>query len=288
MGTCEDFKKTQNMKKNRFSYIPCWDASRVTIFETADGRDYINANYVDGFNLKRKFIATELPTPATVNDFWTMVWQENTHVIVMLNGTEESQFNVYPYFYSDANDAIFGNFIIKVKEINLEYDYIETVISMTEMQTGKSRIITHLKYLSWPENIYPTEESFLQFLLNVNRKQHKYYLDAVKNKQLLPGPIVVHGNAGIGRTASFCAIDNCLYQLVNTKTMSIPATVHKIRQQRNCSFPTFHHYLFIYDILFYFLIILESQYEIFMELRYHCIAKDLYLLCNSKVNLIDN
>ena len=54
---------------------------------TVAGSEYINANYIktegeEGLASKT-YIATQGCLPSTVNDLWTMVWQENTRVIVM-------------------------------------------------------------------------------------------------------------------------------------------------------------------------------------------------------------
>ncbi|KAJ7674457.1 hypothetical protein B0H17DRAFT_1140585 [Mycena rosella] len=46
--------------------------------------DYVNASYVQPLGTQRRYIATQGPLEATFGDFWTLVWQQNTHVIVML------------------------------------------------------------------------------------------------------------------------------------------------------------------------------------------------------------
>lgn len=70
------------------------DHTRV-ILKGADpsvvGSDYINGNYISGEvpGSERRYIATQGCLPATVLDFWKMVWQENTRVIVMTTNEME-------------------------------------------------------------------------------------------------------------------------------------------------------------------------------------------------------
>lgn len=55
------------------------------------GSDYINANYISGETMEsdRHYIATQGCLPATVDDFWRMMWQENSLIIVMTTNEVE-------------------------------------------------------------------------------------------------------------------------------------------------------------------------------------------------------
>ena len=55
---------------------PAYDHSRVHLDTSMlGGNDYINATWVDGHARERKYIATQGPVPATIPDFWGMIWQ---------------------------------------------------------------------------------------------------------------------------------------------------------------------------------------------------------------------
>lgn len=40
--------------------------------------------FSQGHRMRRAYLATQGPLPATFDDFWRMVWEQNTHNIVML------------------------------------------------------------------------------------------------------------------------------------------------------------------------------------------------------------
>ncbi|CAH1634708.1 unnamed protein product [Spodoptera littoralis] len=62
--------------------------------------------FISGFELSSKFIAAEEPIANTMGNFWTMIWEQNTRVIVMLNGSKEQLRTSYPYLSSSQVDTI--------------------------------------------------------------------------------------------------------------------------------------------------------------------------------------
>ncbi|KAB8338984.1 hypothetical protein FH972_021923 [Carpinus fangiana] len=76
--------------KNRYNNIWPFEHSRVKLDGVPRGGcDYVNASYVQTSMSQKRFIATQAPVPGTFNDFWSMVWQSDTRVIVMLTGEKE-------------------------------------------------------------------------------------------------------------------------------------------------------------------------------------------------------
>lgn len=46
-------------------------------------------NFCQGFDNPKKYIATQGPKPNTVEDFWEMIWSQDSSVIVMLCNCKE-------------------------------------------------------------------------------------------------------------------------------------------------------------------------------------------------------
>ncbi|XP_039647021.1 receptor-type tyrosine-protein phosphatase O isoform X2 [Perca fluviatilis] len=80
-----------NRPKNRYTNILPYDFSRVKLFSmhSDEGLDYINANYIPGYKNSKEYIATQGPLPETRNDFWKMVLQQKSPIIVMLTQCNE-------------------------------------------------------------------------------------------------------------------------------------------------------------------------------------------------------
>ncbi|OCT51752.1 phosphotyrosine-specific Ptp2-like protein [Cladophialophora carrionii] len=76
--------------KNRYNNIFPYDHTRVRLQNVPNGScDYINASHVKAEFSNRRYIATQAPIPATFNDFWRVVWEQDVRVIVMLTAEAE-------------------------------------------------------------------------------------------------------------------------------------------------------------------------------------------------------
>lgn len=248
-------QRPENKCKNRYKNILPFDTTRVEIREAdADvpGSDYINANYITSQSMREEgrlleegkvFIATQGCLQNTVIDFWKMVYQENTHVIVMTTKEMERGRNkcvrYWPDLYATKD---FGKVSVKNLEERSAQDYILRELEVTCLDRREHvRYIWHYQYLSWPDHGVPNEPGgVLSFLEQVNRTQ-----SAIPDT----GPIVVHCSAGIGRTGTIIVID-ILIDIINRQGLDcdidIPKTIQRVRQQRSGMVQTEAQYKFIY------------------------------------------
>uniref|UniRef100_A0AAQ6II23 protein-tyrosine-phosphatase n=1 Tax=Anabas testudineus TaxID=64144 RepID=A0AAQ6II23_ANATE len=246
-------QKPENKSKNRYKNILPFDTTRVEISETdpdVPGSDYINANYIrvsisKGRHVEegKVFIATQGCLQNTVIDFWKMVYQENTHVIVMTTKEMERGRNKCVRYWPDLHATKeFGKVLVRNVDEQRAQDYILRKLEVTRLDRKEPlRYIWHYQYLSWPDHGVPNEPGgVLWFLEEVNRTQSS-----------IPdtGPIVVHCSAGIGRTGTIIVID-ILIDIINRQGLDcdidIPKTIQRVRQQRSGMVQTEAQYKFIY------------------------------------------
>jgi len=63
------------------------------------------------------------------------------------------------------------------------------------------------------------------------------------------GPVVVHCSAGIGRTAVFIAVHNCIEQLRQDEMIDLFTIVLRLRLQRNGMIQSMDQYAFCYRVM---------------------------------------
>ncbi|XP_055923172.1 tyrosine-protein phosphatase corkscrew isoform X3 [Eupeodes corollae] len=193
----------------------------------------------------KTYIATQGCLQNTIQDFWNMIWQENTRVIVMTTKEYERGKNkCAKYWPSEGNTKEWGHAKITCLSESSTSDY--TLREFFFSWRGKpERRIFHYHFQVWPDHGVPADPGcVLNFLQDVNTKQSQ--LNQAGDK---PGPICVHCSAGIGRTGTFIVIDMILDQIdregLDTE-IDIQRTIQMVRSQRSGLVQTEAQYKFVY------------------------------------------
>ncbi|XP_072294215.1 receptor-type tyrosine-protein phosphatase C [Eucyclogobius newberryi] len=242
--TMKEAKKNCNAIKNRYVDILPYDYNRVplTTGNGEQGCDYINASFIDGYKEAKKYIAAQGPKEETITDFWRMVWEQKSSVIVMVTRCEEgNRPKCAEYWPSVERGAeIFEEFVVKVTSEDQCPDYTIRHLGLTnKREKNCEREVTHIQFLSWPDHGVPGEP---HLLLKLRRRVNAF-------KNLFSGPIVVHCSAGVGRTGSYIGIDAMMEGLEAEGRVDIYGYVAQLRRQRCLMVQVEAQYILIHQAL---------------------------------------
>ena len=222
--TRKEGQKSENRIKNRYKNILPFDYTRVVLRDRTDvdpnvpGYDYINANIIAVSTLveqihlvfcyllsivvsnmtvlhdnqneeddsKKHYIATQGPLSVTINDFWWMIWQENSKVNVMITKEVERAKNKCARYWPDipGETKEYGRLKVQTLVEKQCPDYTLREFQVTDTKTEETRILFQYHFTAWPDHGVPSDPGcVLNFLQEVNMKQ----------EQVQPaGPIIVH------------------------------------------------------------------------------------------------
>ncbi|XP_034088725.1 receptor-type tyrosine-protein phosphatase S-like isoform X20 [Gymnodraco acuticeps] len=230
-----------NKPKNRYANVIAYDHSRVLLaaIDGIPGSDYINANYIDGYRKQNAYIATQGALPETFGEFWRMIWEQRSAIIVMMTKLEErSRVKCDQYWPTRATET-YGLIQVSLLDTVELATYCVRTFALFKNGSSEKREVRQFQFTAWPDHGVPEHPTpFLAFLRRVKACNPP---DA--------GPMVVHCSAGVGRTGCFIVIDAMMERIKHEKTVDIYGHVTVMRAQRNYMVQTEDQYVFIHDAL---------------------------------------
>jgi len=214
--TAVEALKAENKQLNRYRDVYPYDHSRVPLVNVST-TDYINASLVVADSVSRSYILTQGPLPGTVSHFWSMVWEQQSKAIIMLNrvmenGTLKCE-QYWPGLQGDLVKYDVAGLTVENMVTQPGDHYNVSTLRISHLESGQTRDVSHFHYTTWPDFGVPTcPDTFLQFL------------GAVRKSGSLAssvGPAIIHCSAGIGRSGTFVLVDTCLLEAETKGTQAV-------------------------------------------------------------------
>uniref|UniRef100_A0A8C5NGM7 protein-tyrosine-phosphatase n=2 Tax=Gouania willdenowi TaxID=441366 RepID=A0A8C5NGM7_GOUWI len=209
--------------------------SRYTVKEARRTCNAIKNRY--GFSEPKKYIAAQGPKTETVCDFWRMIWEQQSSIIVMVTQCEEgNKVKCAKYWPADEEEAeIFEEFVVKLNSEDHFPDYhIRHLSLINKKEKNSEREVTQIQFMSWPDHGVPGEP---QLLLKLRRR-----VNAFKNRRQWP-------HAGVGRTGTYISIDAMMECLEAEGRVDVYGSVVELRRQRGHMVQVEPQYILIHQAL---------------------------------------
>ncbi|XP_072129648.1 protein tyrosine phosphatase receptor type Fa isoform X2 [Mobula birostris] len=229
-----------NKFKNRLVNIMPYESTRVCLqpIRGVEGSDYINASFIDGYRQQKAYIATQGPLAETTEDFWRMLWEHNSTIVVMLTKLREMGREKCHQYWPAERSARYQYFVVDPMAEYSMPQYILREFKVTDARDGQSRTIRQFHFIDWPEQGVPkTGEGFIDFIGQVHKTKEQFGQD---------GPITVHCSAGVGRTGVFITLSIVLERMRYEGVVDMFQTVKTLRTQRPAMVQTEDQYQLCY------------------------------------------
>nr|XP_034978064.1 tyrosine-protein phosphatase non-receptor type 7 [Zootoca vivipara] len=231
-ASAEELDIPRRAAKDRYKSILPNPQSRVCLERalSQEEESYINANYIRGYAGQEKaYIATQGPMLNTVNDFWTMVWQEGAPLIVMLTKLKEAKEKCVCYW--PETEATYGPFTMRMQGI---CECEEYTIRDFGLQVGQEGL-----------GHKPGQWCLLAKVYCAIIAAHVKFGGVAWERAFS----VAAPNAGIGRTGCFIATQIGCQQLKNKGEVDILGIVCQLRIDRGGMIQTSEQYQFLHHTL---------------------------------------
>ncbi|XP_050531444.1 tyrosine-protein phosphatase Lar isoform X2 [Daktulosphaira vitifoliae] len=232
-----------NKPKNRLVHLLPFESTRVCLSGGSsrglEGSDYINANFIDGYRQRSAYIATQGPLQNTTDDFWRMLWEHNSTIVVMLTKLHEmGREKCYQYWPSERS-VRYDTFVVEpITEYNMP-QYILREFKVTDTIDNASRTVRQFQFTDWPEQGVPkSAEGFIDFIGQVHKTKEQFGQE---------GPITVHCSGGVGRTGVFISLSIVLERMQCEGAIDLFQTIRILRTQRPAMVQTEEQYQFCYQ-----------------------------------------
>lgn len=233
--TKAEIKKCRNYKRSNL-----YEKSRFKLSGTST---FINASHMGTCDYDRPYIATQSPIPESFADFWRMIFESRSGLIVdlaQLGITKQSE----KYWPDHTIRSIsFNNGIVVIFKRKTEI--IPKLLIKRQFVVVKDDEeveVSHLHYSGWPDMGLPDEKSFRK-LVEVSTR------GVPKDR-----PTVVHCSSGVGRTGTYLTINHLIslerQNDLDLKKDYVLDIVKRFRMQRRGMVETSSQFLMIHKFFF--------------------------------------
>ncbi|KAM9520003.1 receptor-type tyrosine-protein phosphatase V-like isoform 2-T3 [Guaruba guarouba] len=232
-----------NQQARPSSSILPYDRSRVkfSLLEQGPFSGLLQVWHVPGCSFSREYLAVQGPDKLTMEDFWTLVWEQDVHTILTLLPWQEK--GEVP---NEVCWPLEGDFLC-TKMLNIQC-VTEKVVSgwrctqlkMKHEKKAKERQVQRFLYTLWSSKKQPDVQSLVELLTAVTR---------CTPPRKRAGPLLLHCSGGVSQMGMLISLDCLLHQMRAERTVDIYGVTLQVSRSCCLMTPTLDQYVFLYTCI---------------------------------------
>ncbi|NWX03868.1 PTPRV phosphatase, partial [Caloenas nicobarica] len=196
------------------SILP-YDRSRVkfSLLEQGPFSGLLQVWQVPGYSSSREYLAVQGPDKLTMEDFWTLVWEQDVHTILTLLPCQEKGEVPSEVCWPLEGDSLCTKVLtIQCGTEKLVSGWRCSQLKIKHEKKAKERQVQQFLYMLWSSKKQPDVQSLVELLTAV--------------RQCMPhrkraGPLLLHCSGDVSQMGTLISLDCLLHQMKAERTVDV-------------------------------------------------------------------
>ncbi|NXD82671.1 PTPRV phosphatase, partial [Halcyon senegalensis] len=196
-----------NQQTRSSSSILPYDRSRVkfSLLEHGPFSGLLQVWRVPGCSSSREYLAVQGPDKLTLEDFWTLVWEQDVHTILTLLPWQEKREVPSEVCWPLEGDSLCTKMLtIQCGTEKLVSGWRCIQLKMKHEKKAKERQVQQFLYTLWSNKKQPDVQSLVELLTAVRRGMPQ---------RKRAGPLLLHCSGGVSQMGTLISLDCLLHQM---------------------------------------------------------------------------
>ncbi|NXE25510.1 PTPRV phosphatase, partial [Ardeotis kori] len=204
-----------NQQTRPSSSILPYDRTRVkfSLLEQGPFSGLLQVWHVPGCSSSREYLAVQGPDKLTMEDFWTLVWEQDIHTILtLLPWQDEGEVPNEACWPLEGDSLCTKMLTIQCGTEKLVSGWRCIQLKMKHEKKAKERQVQRFLYTLWSSKKQPDVQSLAELLTAVRR---------CMPHRKRAGPLLLHCSGGVSQMGTLISLDCLLHQMKAERTVDV-------------------------------------------------------------------
>ncbi|XP_062450973.1 receptor-type tyrosine-protein phosphatase V-like isoform X7 [Rhea pennata] len=224
------------------SILP-YDRARVkfSLLEQGTSSGLLQVWRIPGCSSSRDYLAVQGPDKVTMEEFWTLVWEQDVHTILtLLPWHEKGEVPSEACWPLEGDSLCTEMLTIQCGAEKPVSGWRCIQLKMKHEKKAKEKQVQRFLYTLWNSKKHPDVQSLVEFLTAVKR--------CIPHRKRA-SPLILHCSSDVSQMGTLIALDSLLHQLKAERSVDVYGVTLQLMRSCCLMTPTLDQYMFLYTCI---------------------------------------